>query len=63
MEKKIMTLAEATSYTGYSRRHMLKLISEGTIPASRPNGKSVFFEREKLEAWLLSTPAKKGGSK
>jgi len=33
---------------------MYKLTSAGILPFSKPNGKSIFFDREKLEAWMLS---------
>lgn len=58
MEKKVLTFDEAVEYTGYSRSYLYKLTFQGIIPHSKPNGKSLFFDREKLEAWLLSNPRK-----
>ena len=58
MQKKVLTLDEAIIYTGYKKSYFYKLLSAGIIPHSKPNGKNVFFDREKLEQWLLSNPRK-----
>ena len=29
------------------------MTSAGTLPFSKPNGKKIFFDKEKLEAWML----------
>lgn len=52
--KRILTADEASEYTGYAKTYLLKLTTSGRIPASNPNGRKVFIEREKLEAWMLS---------
>lgn len=51
--KKVLTLEEACDYTGISRSYLYKLTAAGIIPHSKPNGKLIYFEREKLEKWLL----------
>lgn len=56
--KRVLTFDEACLYTGYKPSYMQKLTSGGVIPCSKPNGKSLFFDREKLEEWLLSNPRK-----
>lgn len=58
--KAVLTLQEAAIYTGYSPRYLQKLAASGQIPHGKPNGKSIFFDRKVLEAWLLGkgTPAK-----
>lgn len=58
MQKNVLTFDEAVSYTGYKRSYIYKLTYAGIIPHSKPNGKSIFFDREKLEEWLLSNPRK-----
>ncbi|MGS2761823.1 helix-turn-helix transcriptional regulator [Sinomicrobium sp. M5D2P9] len=51
--KRVLTFEEACDYTGISKSYLYKLTSEHKIPFSKPNGKVIFFEREKLENWLL----------
>jgi excisionase family DNA binding protein len=52
--KKVLTFEEGCIYTGFAKSYMYKLTSAGKIPFSKPNGKTIFFDREKLDAWLLS---------
>ena len=56
--KKVLTFDEACDYTGLSRSYLYKLTSSGTIPHSKPNGKIIFFEKEKLDKWLLKNARK-----
>ncbi len=51
---KVLTLDQACQYLGYAKSYVYKLTSAGILPYSKPNGKSIFFDREKLEAWMLS---------
>ena len=53
MEKKVLNFKEACVFLGFSRGYLYKLTSGGTIPYSKPNGKTIYFDREKLEAWML----------
>ncbi|HMB63893.1 MAG TPA: helix-turn-helix domain-containing protein [Eudoraea sp.] len=50
--KEILTFEEACDYTGISRSYLYKLTAASEIPHSKPNGKMIFFERAKLNAWL-----------
>lgn len=52
--KKVLTFDEGCNYLGYAKSYVYKLTSSGVLPFSKPNGKSIFFDREKLEAWMLS---------
>lgn len=54
---KVLTFKEGCAYTGYKESYMHKLTSSGIVPYSQPNGKKIFFEREKLEAWMLGNPS------
>ncbi|MFN4764571.1 helix-turn-helix transcriptional regulator [Gillisia sp. Q332] len=56
--KKVLTLDEACEYTGISRGYMYKLTARGEIPFSKPRGKLIYFDKEKLDQWLLSQPSK-----
>lgn len=51
--KKVLTLEEACDYTGISRSYLYKLTSKGEIPHSKPNGKMIFFDIDRLNKWLL----------
>ncbi len=56
--KRILTADEASEYTGYAKTYILSLTSSGKIPFAKPNGRKVFIEREKLEAWMLGNTNK-----
>lgn len=56
--KKVLTFDEACDYTGISRSYLYKLTSAGDIPFSKPNGKIIFFDKEKLDSWLLQNKRK-----
>ena len=56
--KKVLTFDEACEYTGISRSYLYKLTSSGVIPYSKPNGKVIFFDKEKLVKWLLKNARK-----
>ena len=51
---KVLTFEQGCQYLGYAKSYVYKLTSAGILPYSKPNGKSIFFEREKLESWMLS---------
>ena len=54
--KEVLTLDEACRYTGISRSYMYKLTSLEKIPHSKPSGKMIYFDRKKLDFWLLRNP-------
>lgn len=56
--KKVLTFDETCEYTGISRSYLYKLTSSGVIPFSKPNGKVIFFDIEKLNKWLLKNARK-----
>jgi len=56
--KKVLSFDEASDYTGISRSYLYKLTSSGCIPFSKPNGKIIFFSKEKLDNWLLQNKSK-----
>lgn len=51
--KRVLTFDEAVELTGFAKSYLYKLTSSGIIPHSKPNGKRIFFDREKLENWML----------
>ena len=55
--KNVLNIKEACEYLGYKKSYLYKLTSSGIIPHSKPNGKAIFFDKAKLEAWMLSNPS------
>ncbi|WP_335965390.1 helix-turn-helix domain-containing protein [Galbibacter sp. PAP.153] len=56
--KKVLTLEEACDYTGISRSYLYKLTAAGNIPHSKPNGKMIYFDIDRLNQWLLRNDRK-----
>ena len=56
--KEVLTFDEAALFTGFSKSYLYKLTSAGIIPHSKPNGKNLFFDRVKVQTWLLGKPIK-----
>ncbi len=54
LQKEVLNFNEAAVYLEVSHSHLYKLTSTGTIPAYKPNGKKLYFNREELNRWLLS---------
>lgn len=55
-QKAVLSLPEAVIFTGRSASNLYKLVSQGKLCASKPEGKMLYFERVKLEAWMLRNP-------
>ena len=56
--KKILNLQEASDYLGFKKSYVYKMTMQSILPFSKPNGKKIFFERERLESWMLSNANK-----
>lgn len=56
--KKVLTIDDFCLLSGYSKSYTYKLTSLNLIPHSKPLGKSIFFDRSQVEAWLLGKPVK-----
>ena len=56
-EKNVLNLKEACEFLGFKRSYVYKMTSSGILPHSKPNGKTIFFEKAKLEEWMLSNPS------
>ena len=58
--KDVLTLEEASLYTGISRSTLYKLTSAHESPYYKPHGKLILFERKELLAWVRANriPAK-----
>ena len=54
LKKDVLNFNEAAIYLEVSHSHLYKLTSTSTIPAYKPNGKKLYFNRHELDEWLLS---------
>jgi predicted DNA-binding transcriptional regulator AlpA len=57
VKKKVFNVTNLQMYTGWSLSKIYKLTSARLIPFSKPTNGSLFFEREKIEQWLLQNPS------
>lgn len=55
---KVLSFEQGCEYLGFKKSYVYKMTAAGILPISKPNGKKIFFEREKLEAWMLSNASK-----
>ena len=55
-EKRILNTEDLAFFTGFSKSTIYKMVAKNILPFSKPNGKDLFFERKKIEDWLLSRP-------
>lgn len=56
--KKVLTFDELVEYTGLSKSYLYKLTASAKIPHSKPSGKVLFFDKEKIDKWLLDNNIK-----
>ncbi|UFH31551.1 excisionase family DNA-binding protein [Chryseobacterium sp. C-71] len=56
--KAILNVEELSDYTGFKKSYIYKLVHSNSIPFSKPNGKVLFFERKKIDEWLLKNSHK-----
>jgi len=52
VQKSVLSISEASEYTGYSMSFLYKLTHFKKIAFYKPNGRKVFFERDVLDAYL-----------
>ena len=57
VKKKVFNVTNLQMYTGWSLSKIYKLTSARLIPFSKPTNGSLFFDREKIEQWLLKNPS------
>ena len=51
--KQILTVEDLINYTGFSRSYIYKLVHKNIIPYSKPNGKTLFFQKNEIDSFLL----------
>lgn len=59
--KEILNVEELSDYTGFKKSYIYKLVHQNLVPYSKPNNKTLFFDRKKIDAWLLSNHSKSIG--
>lgn len=57
-QKNVLTLKEVVQYTGWKPSFIYKLTMTNKLRHSKPNGKTLFFERAELERFLMGNPVK-----
>lgn len=50
--KQVLSVEEASAYTGLAVSYLYKLTSAQQIPHYKPRGKMLSFDRLELEAWM-----------
>lgn len=55
LNNKVLKFEQGCAMLGYAKSYVYKLTSSGILPFSKPNGKTIFFDKEELEAWMLSS--------
>lgn len=50
--KQILSISEASAFTGLATSYLYKLTSTQEIPHYKPRGKMLYFDRSELESWL-----------
>lgn len=51
--KQILTVEDLINYTGFSRSYIYKLVHKNILPYSKPNGKTLFFQKNEIDTFLL----------
>ena len=61
-KQKPLNLVEAAKYLSISQSHLYKLTSQRKIPSHKPNGKYLYFFKEELDEWIVSSEKSKDKS-
>jgi excisionase family DNA binding protein len=49
MVKNHLSVSELSEYLGFKRAYIYKLVHFGKLPAYKPFGKTLFFDKEKID--------------
>jgi len=50
--KNVLTMEDVSLLTGLSKSHLYKMTCAHQIPYYKPNGKTIYFDRGEVEAWM-----------
>lgn len=53
-QNKILKIDDVVKLTGWSKSHVYKLTASNRIPHYKPYGKTIYFNREEIESFILS---------
>ena len=56
--KEILNVEDLINYTGYKRSYIYKLVHNNILPYSKPNGKTLFFQKSEIDSWLLQNKSR-----
>lgn len=56
--KEVLTLEEASIFLGASKSQLYKLTRTFSIPHYKPSGKTIYFYKNELLAWIKESPVK-----
>ena len=56
--KTILNVEELAEYTGFKKSYIYKLVHSNSLPFSKPHGKVLFFDKQKIDEWLLQNASK-----
>lgn len=56
--KEVLTLEEASVFLGASKSQLYKLTRTFAIPHYKPGGKTIYFYKNELLAWIKESPVK-----
>lgn len=62
-QKKVLSFDEGCKFLGFKKSYCYKLVATKVLPHSKPNNGRIFFDREKLEEWMLGTPIEQKGGR
>lgn len=54
--KQVLTFDDLVLLTGLKKSYLYRLTSTNQIPHYKPHGKSVYFDKNEIEAWLKQNP-------
>jgi excisionase family DNA binding protein len=57
-QKSVLNFQDFCKYVGVSNSWGYKLTSQRAVPHYCPHGKTLFFDRAEVDAWLLQNPIK-----
>lgn len=52
VQKPVLTAQEAAIYLGWNLSYLYKKTMSKDVPHYKPNGKTLYFDRLELEAWM-----------
>lgn len=54
-QKSILTVDDLSKYLGLQPSYIRKMTHNREIPHYKPNGKKLYFHREEIDEWILSS--------